>query len=51
MITDELLRSLCDRVVQSQGAEFEAALLELHQAIEARLDVEKHEEEGKSAKG
>lgn len=43
MITDERIRSLCDRVVKSQGAEFEAALLELQEAIETHLDAENHD--------
>ena len=38
MVSDENIRSLCDRVVRSQGEEFQEAVLELQEAIELHLD-------------
>lgn len=42
MVSDERIRSLCDRVVKSKGADFQAAILELQQAIEARIGFEEN---------
>lgn len=50
MNSDERIRSLCERVVESKGAEFQAALLELQEALESRQDSENHDG-AKSAKG
>ena len=38
MVSDEKIRSLCDRVVRSRGEEFQEAVLELQEAIELHLD-------------
>jgi hypothetical protein len=37
MVSDEKIRSLCDRVVRSKGEEFKEALLELQEALELHL--------------
>jgi hypothetical protein len=37
MVSDEKIRSLCDRVVRSKGEEFQEAVLKLQEAIELHL--------------
>lgn len=43
MVPDERIRELCVRVVTGQGAEFQAALMELKEAIDTRLGADETE--------
>lgn len=51
MSTDDLIRELCVRLVKAQGEEFTKAVVDLYDAVNVRVDVERESPESLESKG